>query len=98
MIWNAVNAVEEAGLFEPVGRTETSPRSWCPTIDEFLACRHSQNGLSVERMGEERAQAFDDLVRARIGEQVQDGTVKIVDGRIQGSCRGSIVWGKPLAA
>lgn len=95
--WDAVKAVEEAGLFVTSERTATE-LDWCPTVEEYLACRHSQNGLSVERMGNERSRTFDELVVARIEHQVAEGTVEIVDGRIQGTCRGSIVWGKPVGS
>ncbi len=93
--WDVVKAIQEAGLFEVVGEEEAGCTSWRPTIEAYLECRHSQNGLSRERMGEERANEFDVLVRDRIKQQVAEGTVKVIDGRIQGKCLGTIVWGKP---
>jgi hypothetical protein len=46
-------------------------------------------------MGEKQASAFDERVRGRIKQQILEGTVQVVNGRIQGECIGTIVWGKP---
>ncbi len=96
--WNHVQAVQEADLFERVGEVDLGSTAWCPTVEVYLECRHSQNGLSRDRMGEERANAFDDLVRDRIEKQAAEGTVNLIDGRIQGRCTSDIVWGKPNPA
>ena len=95
--YNLLKALEEAGLFEKVGLAETKSEVWTPTVADFLNFRHSQNGLSRERMGEADATAFDLAVRARIADQVKEGTVKIVDKRLQGAVMARVIWGKPLA-
>jgi SAM-dependent methyltransferase len=93
--WDMVDALQRVGLFEVFGEVEAGRISWQPTIDAYLECRHSQNGLSYERMGEKQASAFDERVRERIMQQISEGTVKVVNGRVQGECIGTIVWGKP---
>ena len=93
--WNVVEAITNAGLFELVGEVQAGCEPWNPTIKTYLDCRHSQNGLSRERMGEKRAKAFDDLVSAQIEHQCSEGTVAMIDGRIQARCKATIVWGKP---
>lgn len=96
--WDLIGALQEAGLFEVSGQTEAGRMSWQPTIDDYLQCRHSQNGLSPERMGQDQVRAFDARVRERIEHQVSEGQVTVIDGRIQGECVGTIVWGRPMAA
>ena len=93
--WDMVDALQKAGLFEVLGEVEAGRISWQPTIDVYLECRHSQNGLSRERMGKKQVSAFDERVRARIRQQISEGSVRVVNGQIQGECIGTIVWGKP---
>ena len=96
--WNPVRALEEAGMFERQGRRGTSPVPWTPTVDAYIEYRHSQNGFSRDRMPPRQAADFDAALRARITEQVGDGTVRMEDGRLQGHVTGSVVWGRPKVA
>ena len=96
--WDLVNAIQESGLFERVGAVDAGCTPWYPTVEEYLDCRHSQNGLSRDGMGAARASAFDGRVRRRIERQAAEGTVKLIDGRIQGTCTGEVVWGRPTPA
>ena len=64
-------------------------------MNEFLNFRHSQNGLSRERMSE--PEAFDEAMQVRIAEQVEAGTVNMVGDQLQGTVTASVIWGKPLA-
>ena len=78
---------------------QTSPyceavEPWQPTIDEYVELRHSQNGLSRQRMGD-RAIAFDDAIRLAIDGLIQEGAIEVVDGRFQFDVDATIVWGKP---
>ena len=93
--YSPVDALKDAGLFDEKGQAETAKEPWTPTISEYLVFRHSQNGLSKERMGTKRAAEFDELVRERIQQQIDDGSVRYQDGRIQGSVSGTVVWGQP---
>ena len=94
--WNMVDALEKAGLFEVRGQAQAGRTPWQPTVDAYLECRHSQNGLSRERMGRDQARAFDERVRERIERQAAEGQVTVIGGRIQGECIGSVLWGKPM--
>ena len=96
--WDPVRALENAGLFERLGQQETDPVPWRPTIEEYIERRHSQNGLSRDRMSRQQAAAFDDALRTRIAEQVKEGTVGMEEGRLQGEVAGSVVWGRPMAS
>ena len=93
--YSPVEALQGAGMFQETGRAETDRESWTPTIAEYLDFRHSQNGLSKDRMGRQRAAEFDELVREQIQRQAEDGSVQIRDGRIQGSVTATVVWGRP---
>ena len=95
--WDPVTALEEAGLFERLGQEETGPVPWTPTVDEYIERRHSQNGFSRDRMSRGQAAEFDAAMRARIAEQVSDGSVRMDEGRLLGEVAGSVVWGRPVS-
>ena len=93
--WNPIKALEEAEMFERLGQQDTGPVPWTPTVDEYIERRHSQNGFSRDRMTPKQAADFDAALRAKITEQVGEGTVRMEDGRLQGHVVGSVVWGRP---
>lgn len=93
--YNVIDALVDAGLFRIHGQRQMT-QVWEPTVEEFLNYRHSHQSLSEDRMGAERAAAFDEAVRERIRAHHAQGTVEIKDGRLQGSVVCNITWGKPL--
>lgn len=93
--YNLLNALEEAGLFVRVAEEETEKDAWAPTVEEYLACRHSQNGLSRERMGDESADAFDAAIRDRVEMRLKDGSIRMGGNRLSGTVDSSVIWGKP---
>ena len=93
--WDPVKTLEETGLFERLGQEDTGPVPWTPTVEEYIERRHSQNGFSRDRMSRRQAADFDAATRARIAEQISEGSVQMEDGRLQGQVVGSVVWGKP---
>jgi SAM-dependent methyltransferase len=93
--WDPVNALQEAGLFDPRGHEVIGPISWTPTINEYIEWRHSQNGFSRERMRPERIAEFHAAVRARIAQQLDEGSVTMQDGRLQGRAFNTVIWGRP---
>ncbi len=93
--WSPVTALEEADMFDRLGQQDTGPIPWTPTVEEYIERRHSQNGFSRDRMTPEQVADFDFALRARITEQVGEGTVRMKDGRLQGHVVGSVVWGRP---
>jgi SAM-dependent methyltransferase len=92
--YNLVEELERRSLFENLGETRTAAEPWTPTIDEYVELRHSQNGLSRQRMGESAA-AFDREIRLAIDGLIRDGEIALQDGRLQLDVDASIVWGKP---
>jgi len=90
-----LNALEEASLFVRVAEEETEKDAWAPTVEEYLACRHSQNGLSRERMGDESADAFDAAIRDRVEMRLKDGSVRMEEDHLLGTVDSSVIWGKP---
>jgi SAM-dependent methyltransferase len=95
--FNLIDALVDGGLLRVEGTWQSSRLPWQPTVEDFLDYCHSQNGGAKDRMGLERADAFDKAVRERIQRQVQEGTLQIEDDRLQGSVTADITWGKPLA-
>ncbi|MDE2980908.1 MAG: class I SAM-dependent methyltransferase [Gemmatimonadota bacterium] len=94
--WDPVAALEEAGLFERLGQERTGLVPWTPTVEEYIERRHSQNGFSRDRMSRRRAADFGGAMRARIAEQVKEGSVRMEGGRLLGEVAGSVVWGRPV--
>jgi hypothetical protein len=93
--YDLIDELEQRGLFRALGRHRTEPKPWTPTLDEYVECRHSQNGFSRERMGE-TAVAFDDAVREAIRGSIHDGAIQVEGERLQLSVDATVVWGKPL--
>jgi SAM-dependent methyltransferase len=89
-----VTELERRGLFERKGEVSTGVVPWTPTVEEYLECRHSQNGLPRGRMGEEAA-LFDRAVREALDGLQRDGVIKVLDGRLQLGVSARVVWGKP---
>lgn len=83
------------GLFAQQGQRRVSPVPWRPTIAEYIECRHSQNGLSRERMGA-AAEAFDAEMRAALLALVREGTLAMHGDRLELAVEATITWGRPL--
>jgi SAM-dependent methyltransferase len=92
--YDLVEELERRGLFEQLGEIRTAAEPWTPTIDEYVELRHSQNGLSRERMGES-AIGFDRELRSAVDDLVRKGAIELRDDRLELSVDASIVWGKP---
>jgi SAM-dependent methyltransferase len=92
--YNLVAELEQRELFEKFGEITTSAESWQPTIADYVELRHSQNGLSRERMGAS-ADAFDREIRLAIDGLIQEGEIQVEEGRLQFTVDATIVWGKP---
>jgi SAM-dependent methyltransferase len=84
------------GLFNREGQRRIDPESWHPTIAEYVECRHSQNGLSRQRMGSQAAAAFDAETRAALLDLCREGALELRDGRLVLAVAATIIWGRPL--
>lgn len=93
--YNLTDELTARGLFAPLGQRRVGPAPWHPTIAEYIECRHSQNGLSRERMGPS-ADAFDAEMAALLRDLVREGTIATQDDRLLLTVEGTIVWGRPL--
>lgn len=90
--------LEGRGLFRKTGERRTAPAPWRPTMEEYIACRHSQNGFSRERMAPGTAEAFDAAIRVALRETIAAGDVTERDGRLELAVTAMVVWGEPLAS
>ena len=93
--YNLLDELTSRGLFALQGQRRLAPEPWRPTIAEYLECRHSQNGLSRERMGDDAA-AFDEAVRAALADLCRAGAIEERDGRLCFTVAATITWGRPL--
>lgn len=81
--------LQSHGLFQPVGVRETQPILFRQSVDARVDSFHAGNGFSRERMGAERAAAFDQEIRQLLVKHYPSGEVE------QGvSAR--VIYGKPL--
>lgn len=88
--------LESRGLFRKTGEQRTEPAPWRPTVEEYIACRHSQNSFSHERMPLGEADALDAAIREALRETVAEGAVAERDGRLELAVTAMVVWGEPL--
>lgn len=93
--YNLLDELTSRGLFERRGQRRIGPEPWLPTIAEYIECRHSQNGLSRERMGGEAA-AYDAAMRELLVELCREGVIETRDDRLVFAVTATITWGRPL--
>jgi trans-aconitate methyltransferase len=94
--YNLLDELAQRGLFAQQGQRRTDLEPWHPTIAEYIECRHSQNGLSRERMGADAA-VFDAALTEDLHDLARTGTIEIRDGRLMLTVAATITWGRPLA-
>lgn len=88
--------LEQRGLFRRLGERRCGPEPWTPTVEQYLACRHSQRGFSRTHMGPGAAAAFDRELRQVLNELRADGAIERRAGRLRLSVSATVVWGRPL--
>ncbi|MBI3977273.1 MAG: methyltransferase domain-containing protein [Chloroflexi bacterium] len=93
--YDLVAELERRGLFHRQGERRCRPVPWRPSADEYVECRHSQNGLSRDRMGPSAA-AFDAALREALAELIRAGAISIHDGTLDLEVEATITWGKPV--
>ncbi|MBV9328378.1 MAG: class I SAM-dependent methyltransferase [Chloroflexi bacterium] len=96
--WQNVNLIDELHrrqLFEVLGRQQCGPQAWQPTMDEYIAARHSQRSFSRTHMGESRAQAFDAELRSAIEDACASGEIERNGDRLRLSVGATVTWGRP---
>ena len=86
--YDMIEAMEQQKLFRKVGEKETAPVAFLQSIDDYIESYHSRSGFSRERMGIERAQAFDQEARKILLMTYPEGNITL-------QVVGSIVWGIP---
>lgn len=86
--YDLVEELESRGLFQKRGETQTKFIPWRVSIDEYIEARHSQNGLSRDRMGKERAAAFDAELRRLLLRFCREGKLEL-------QVYAKVVWGIP---
>lgn len=81
--------LQARGLFQQTGVQEIDATPFRQSVDEWGEAFHATNGFSRERMGAEKAAAFDQQMRQVIGKHCPMGEVAQWVGA-------RIVYGKPL--
>ncbi|KAH8810886.1 methyltransferase type 12 [Xylogone sp. PMI_703] len=85
-----IGELENAGLFQTLGRQKTAPTSIRQTVGEYIAAQHTLSYLSLEGMTVQEATQFEMEMRTLLEPYVQDGYLTF-------SVVGDIVIGKPLS-
>ena len=86
--YNLVEELEKRDLFQKLGEKWTKPIPFVQPLDDYIEFCHSRNGFSRERMGKERAAAFDAEMRELLSEFCKEGKLELQVG-------GNIIWGIP---
>ncbi|QBD83147.1 class I SAM-dependent methyltransferase [Ktedonosporobacter rubrisoli] len=80
--------LEKQNLFQKVGERKTSAEAFAQSIDDYIESYHSRVGFSRERMGQERAAAFDREARKLLQQAYRTGTITFQVGA-------RVIWGFP---
>ena len=91
-----VEELSQRRVFELEDQVKTKPVVWAPTIEEYIACRHSHSGFSLDRLSDQNAAAFDQALRQLLLRLVNDGQIPMQEQRLQMEVRATIHWGMPL--
>jgi SAM-dependent methyltransferase len=83
-----IDELERHGLFRKVGEQVTATTPFAQSVDDYIESYHSRSGFSRERMGLERAEAFDREARRMLLAAHSDGVVAL-------QVSASVVWGVP---
>ena len=86
--YNLVAELTSRGLFSQQGAQETAPVPFRQTVAAFVESCFSRNGFSRERMGAEKAQAFETAVTNLVQSYLSEDTFEL-------QISGYVVWGKP---
>lgn len=94
--FDLVRELERRGYFEKIGEREAwAP--WTPTVEEFIASRHSQSALPRELLGEARVAEFDRRIERLIERLVEAGGIKQTGNRLSLTVQAKSIWGKPVS-
>ncbi len=77
-------------LFEKIGEIQTIPKSITQSIEEFLLSEHSRESLSINGMGVEKRNEFDQKMRNLLESYS-------VNNHLTYQVSTRIIWGKPLS-
>ena len=88
--YDLVEELESRRLFWRAGEHKTEPVPFVQSVEEYVESFHARNGFSRDRMGAERAAAFDAAARALVRGHRPRGDVEL-------AVAGTVVWGRPLA-
>ena len=80
--------LETCGLFYKQGERETNPVPYLQSIEDFIAGLHSRSAFAKQRMGEQRANEFDQQVRSLLLRYHSDGVLQM-------QVVGTVIWGWP---
>lgn len=86
--YNLIDELTERGLFTKQGEKTTSSVPFRQSVDAYIESFHSSNGFSRERMGKERATAFDTAVSQLVMPYCENNQMEI-------QISGQVVWGMP---
>lgn len=85
---NTVEALEMRGFFHKLGEKETSTIPFFQSIDNFVEGLHSRSGFSVERIGQQKANDFDQLAKTLLLRFHSDGILPL-------QVSATVTWGIP---
>lgn len=86
--FDLIAELERHHLFEMVGEQQTAPEPFVQSIDEYIESYHARAPFSRERMGADRAAAFDEEAREVLLKTYPDGKVSL-------QVMATVQWGIP---
>jgi SAM-dependent methyltransferase len=83
-----IGELARQGWFRPLGREQTLPIVFDQSLEDYIASFHGRASFSRERMGDQRAAAFDAEVRSLVAPYAGETVSLRVFARV--------IWGRPL--
>lgn len=89
--FSLTDALEERGLYQITGHTETAPTTFRQTIRDYTEEFHSTATLARELMSEREAQEFDQAIEQIVRPHASDDTLEL-------TIVANLTWGRPQRA
>jgi SAM-dependent methyltransferase len=77
MSYDLVAELTSRSCFTLHGRTRIGPEGFRQSVDDYLLCLHSRNGLSRERMSLAQMHAFDEAARGLVSSRAREGMLDL---------------------
>jgi len=84
--FSLIDSLQSNGFFRIIGQQICDKTPFSQSLSDFISSFHARNGLSIERMGEDKTQQFDNHLTEIMQHITQNG-------QVCGYTQASVTWG-----